>query len=76
MGNLKYENDQLKEQLSGEEGATLRRNDKELFRKMKGELKDYETYKDVMEQTFQRMKRYVILPIRTKLRRPRTHTQI
>ena len=23
---------------------------------MKGELKDYETYKDVMEQTFQRMK--------------------
>jgi len=53
---LKFENDELKNQLSGEAGATLRRGDKEKLRKALCDVKDYETYKDVMEQTFHRMK--------------------
>ena len=54
---LRYERDELKARVSGESGAALARKDRAKLRKALSELKEYDIYKGVMEQTFNRMKK-------------------
>ncbi|GMH77584.1 hypothetical protein TrST_g5716 [Triparma strigata] len=55
VAELQFERDDLKMKLAGEGGA-LKTKDRAALRKALGEVKDYEVYKEVMEQTFHRMK--------------------